>query len=657
MAGWLFDLMPNSERQSGELLTEQYTTLRRQIPLMYALMFINVLFLGIETFRDVPLGMSFGIPMALSAAIVGRTIIWVRRRSIVAMPKDVQSYLRGTIVTAAALSIIFGSWGALLFSEGDPIRSVLIALYVFVGAISCCFCLQALPLAGYFVLMFGVMPVTVRLLTSPNWSLASVGINFLIVAFLILRTLSTSYAGFKQGLQARYDMRFEQDRARAAERTAQELAYRDPLTGLENRRALTEQLDMLTARKEGPSRLDLLLLDLDRFKGVNDAHGHGVGDKLLQHVAIRMEAIVGQTGKAYRLGGDEFAITLSATTNDQDAQVIADRLIQAMAAPFSIDGFLHHISASIGISRFPADASRRETLIQYADIAMYEAKSQGRSRCRAFEPCMGQALAARAVLESEMRTDLCTDAFRPYYQPIVNLASGRIVGFEMLARWLRADGTIVSPGQFIPIVEECGLMGELMLKLLEQVCVDASAWPPELTIAINVSPVQFRDPWLSEKILAVLTRRGFPSRRISLEITENALISDPVAAQRIIESLKNQGMMLALDDFGTGYSSLQHLGMLPFDKLKIDRSFVRNVDTDDDANRMAMAMIRLADSLNLSVVAEGVESHSVLATLQQLGCQEVQGYLFGEPKGMADTTALLRNYRENMFRISPANSV
>ena len=639
MGDWLSGLVPSETRHSNELLIEQYTTLRRQIPLMYALMFINVLFLGIDTFRDVPLGMSFGIPLALSASIVARAVIWVRRRAIIATPKAVQTYLRSTVITAALLSIIFGSWGALLFSEGDPIRSVSIALYVFVGAISCCFCLQALPLAGYFVVLFGIMPVTVRLLASSSWSLTSIGINFLIVTLLILRTLSTSHAGFKKSLQARSDMRFEQDRARAAERTAQELAYQDPLTGLQNRRALVEQLDMLTARQESASQTDLLLLDLDRFKGVNDAHGHGVGDKLLQSVASRISAIVGQSGLAYRLGGDEFAVTLKST--DQAASDLADQLIQAMAMPFSIDGFLHHISASIGISQFPSNADNRDSLMQYADIAMYDAKSHGRSRCSIFEPSMGHSLAARAILESEVRTDLNTKAFRPYYQPIVNLASGQIVGFEMLARWKRADGRSVGPGEFIPIVEECGLIGELMLKLLEQVCIDAANWPSDLTIAINVSPVQFRDPWLSEKILAVLTRRGFPSRRISLEITENALISDPAAAQRIIESLKNQGMMLALDDFGTGYSSLQHLGMLPFDKLKIDQSFVRNVDTDETAYRMVMAMIRLANSLRLSVVAEGVESRSVLETLRQLGCQDAQGYLFGKPMSMADTTILL----------------
>ncbi|WP_260598566.1 putative bifunctional diguanylate cyclase/phosphodiesterase [Sphingomonas endolithica] len=627
---------------SDEFLLEQYVTLRRQIPLMYALMFINVLFLGFESFRDVPLGMSFGIPTLVSIAIIVRAALWVRRRSISAAPRDVQRYLRGTVISAAVLSIVFGVWGSLLFSEADAMRSVSISFYVFVGAISCCFCLQALPLAGYVVLLFGVMPVTIRLMISSEWSLFSVGANFLIVALLILRTLSTSHAGFKEVLQSRSDMLAEQERARAAELKAQELAYRDPLTGLDNRRALSERLDASLARPARGTQLYLFMLDLDLFKGVNDAYGHGAGDRLLQAVANRLTAIVGTLGVPYRLGGDEFAVTMELSKKAQRAAVaMADRLVREMAAPFVIDHFSHHISASIGISRYPADAATREALMQHADIAMYNAKSLGRSRHSAFEPRMGEELAARAVLEREMRAEIRTDAFHPFYQPIVDLASGRIVGFEMLARWTRADGSTVDPGRFIPVIEQCGLIGDLMLKLLEQVCIDAARWPAGLTIAINVSPIQFRDPWLSEKILAVFTRHGFPPPRISLEITENALISDPAAAQRIVESLKNQGVSLSLDDFGTGYSSIQHLRMLPFDKLKIDRSFVVNVDTDESAHRMVSAMIRLAESLQLSVIAEGVETDSVRATLHDLGCREAQGYLFGAPLAACDADELL----------------
>lgn len=642
--------VPTPVAASEDLLLGQYYALRRQIPLMYALMFINVLFLGIATFRDVPLGMSFGIPVLLSVAIVARALLWVRRRSIVVKPDEIKSYLRGTIVTAAILSMIFGAWGSVLFSEAEPIRSVSISLYVFVGAISCCFCLQALPVAGYMVLLFGVLPVTIRLFFASDWSLFSVGANFLIVALLILRTLSTNHAGFKAVLQSRADMLVEQERARAAELAAQHLAYRDTLTGLANRRALGEHLDRTLVRHGRGhgvgTHLYLFMLDLDLFKGVNDAYGHGAGDHLLKAVAQRLTTVVEPAGHAFRLGGDEFAVTLEIRENSyMMAVAMADRLVREIAAPFSIGRFSHHISASIGISCFPANAADREALMQQADIAMYDAKSGGRSRHRFFEPSMGQALAERAILERDMRADFGTDAFHPCYQPIVNLASGRIVGFEMLARWTRPDGTTVEPNRFIPIVEECGLIDELMLQLLERVCVDAAKWPADLTIAINVSPIQFRDRWLAEKILALLVRQGFSARRIGLEITENALIADPVAAQRIIKSLRNQGVSVALDDFGTGFSSIQHLRLLPFDKLKIDRSFVANVDTDKAAHRMVSAIIRLAESLELSVVAEGVENASVRDTLHRLGCQEAQGYLLGMPLNAADTDAMLRDQK------------
>jgi diguanylate cyclase (GGDEF)-like protein len=653
MFDWLSVLKARRLPESDAFLLEQYSTLRRQIPLMYALMFINVLFLGIESFRDVPFGMSFGIPILLSVAIMARALLWVRRRSTVAQPEEIRRYLRGTIITATLLSIIFGTWGALLFSEADPIRSIAISLYVFVGAISCCFCLQALPIAGYLVLTFGVMPIVIRLFVASEWSLFSVGANFLIVAVLILRTLATNHRSFKQVLQSRSDMLAEQNRAQAAEFAAQKLAYEDPLTGLANRRALSENIDSVLSVHEPREQLHLFLLDLDLFKGVNDAYGHGAGDRLLKEVAARLRSFVEPAGHIYRLGGDEFAVTLRVGEGANGiANTFADQLVREVAVPFLIDRFSHHISASVGISSFPTDSESREELLQHADIAMYDAKSRGRSRHRLYDSSMGAALVARAKLEREIRADFGSKAFRPFYQPIVDLSSGRIVGFEMLARWGRADGTMVEPSRFIPIMEECGLIDEFMLQLLEQACRDAKSWPPELTVAINLSPIQLRDPWLSERVLAVLTRHGFPARRICFEITENALLSDPEAARRIIDSLKNQGVRLALDDFGTGFSSIKHLRMLPFDKLKIDRSFVYNVDTDDGAYRVVSGIIRLAESLKLSVVAEGVESASVQHTLKALGCQYAQGYLLGVPANASDTYNLIKGRLPAAMQVS-----
>lgn len=630
--------------QSDVLLREQYRALRKQIPLMYVLMFINVVFLAFSTSGDVPLTLSLGVPALMSAAIIARTGVWLRRRTIVAPPVQIRSYLRGTIFAAAALSIMFGAWGLFLF-EANPLRSSAVALYIFVGTISCCYCLMALPIAGRFVLLFGAMPVTTRLLLSHDWQLVGIGLNFLLVAVVILRTMSTSYSGFTEVVRSRSEMDAERERARDAELRAQELAYSDALTGLPNRRALSERLDSLSMLDGSVPMLALLILDLDRFKAVNDVHGHPAGDRLLQAVAARLLDIIGDVGTAYRLGGDEFAVTMELPGRRSDPAVeLAQSIVERFAQPFVVDGLLHHIGASVGVSLAPPGSVDRETLMRQADIALYKSKERGRSQQLMFEDQMDIDVTRRSMLERDLREDINTPAFLPFYQPIVDLASGEIAGFEMLARWKRRDGKQIGPNQFIPIAEECGLVGELMFQLLEQACLDAASWYPHVTLAINVSPVQLKDPWFSEKVLAVLARTRFPAQRMTLEITENALISEPANAKRLIESLKNQGMLLALDDFGTGFSSIQHLRMLPFDKIKIDRSFVQGLKKDSEPYKMVLAITQLAASLDLSIVAEGIETESSLELIRDLGCAEAQGFLLGRPmSAQAAVEALKRD--------------
>ncbi len=631
-----------TKEQQDVLLFEQYRSLRKQIPLMYALMFINVCFLGFASYRDVPVAMSVGMPAALVVAMVVRAGLWMRRWRVPPQPDTIRIYLKSTIAIAAILSSVFGGWGLLLFTEADPARSASVALYIFLGSISCAYCLQALPTAGRLVLLFGAAPVTLRLFIATDPYLNLIGINFVFVAGFILWTLSTSFIGFSEVLISRGEMQTEQLRARLAEQKAHELAYLDPLTSLPNRRALEERLDKLSADHPEKTPLGLMMIDLDMFKSVNDVHGHAVGDQLLKDVAKRLSRLVGTAGCAYRLGGDEFAVTIELSGDDFDpVRSTAHRIIQEVSTPFTIEGFVHHIGASIGISLFPRDATDRLTLMRRADIALYKAKEHGGSQHRAFEQHMDAEIRRRATLERELRADLNRDAFHPRYQPIVNLASGDVVGFEMLARWERADGRRVGPDQFIPVAEECGLIQELMLKLLHQACSDAGAWDPQLTISVNVSPVQLKDTWFSEKLLAVLTRNGFPPSRIALEITENALIVEPANAKVIIESLKNQGMLIGLDDFGTGYSSVQHLRMLPFDKIKIDRSFISDFQTSADSRKMVLAMIGLASNLDMTVIAEGIESAEVAECLRQLGCAEGQGFYFGKAMTAAQVDEFL----------------
>lgn len=644
MLRWLLPLRSPASRPTDELLAEQYAALRQQIPLMYGLMFVDIIFLAVSSFDDVSLTMSLVVPLALSIVIAVRAGLWLSRRTIAAPPTNIRRYFRGTIIAAAVLSLAFGGWGLMLFEQADPRRSMSVALYVFVGTISCCYCLLTLPLAGRLVLLLGAMPVTIQLLASGDWQLIGTGANFIIVAVLILRTMSTSYAGFTEVVRSRSDMQTERERARGAEHRAQELAYRDALTGLKNRRALSEQLDAFGFQDRSATHLALLVLDLDRFKAVNDVHGHPAGDRLLKAVVARLIEIVDGIGSVYRLGGDEFAIIVEISGPDSgSAAMLAQTLVDRLAAPFELDGLNHHIGASVGIAIRHRNDVDREGLMRQADIALYKAKEGGRSQHRTFENKMDVEITRRSVLERDLRDDIKSSAFLPFYQPIVNLASGQIASFEMLARWNRSDGEEIGPTHFIPIAEECGLVGELMLKLFDQACLDAAAWGPGITLAVNVSPIQLKDPWFSEKVLAVLRRTGFPAQRVTLEITENALIAEPTNAKRLIQSLKNQGMLLALDDFGTGFSSIQHLQMLPFDKLKIDRSFVQRLERHSQSYKMVLAITRLAASLGVDVIAEGIEDGSALEIIRELGCAEGQGFYFGRPMDAKGSVQALRS--------------
>ena len=622
------------------ILIEQFRALRRQIPFMYALTVVNAIFLGFALHGAVSPWLNVATPAVLTLAALARASVWLRRRDEQPSPDAIRSYLKGTFVAATVLSIAFGAWGLLLFEQVEMLGRTCIALYTFIGVVSCSYCLQSLPRAGRLVVICGTMPITVRLLFSGSWFLGGLGMDLVFVGILLMRMLADNHRGFIEVVSSRADMAAEQVRARTAEQHAHRLAYHDPLTGLPNRRALEEGLHAVLADETCEPRGSLLIVDLDRFKAINDVHGHAAGDHLLRKAARRLSICVGAGGETYRLGGDEFAIVLRDGDREFSCDV-AQKIVGTMAEPFQMEELVHHIGASVGIALFPHDGQARETLMRRADVALYKAKQLGRSQYRAFEPAMDAEIRRRLVLEGELREDLAEARFVPHYQPIVDLASGRITGFELLARWARADGADVGPDQFIPIAEECGLTTQLMLTLLEKACVDARVWDPRLTLAINISPAQLKEPGLSERLLDVLRRLEFPPQRLEVEITEDALIVDEISARSTIEALKRCGIRVALDDFGTGYSSIQHLRMIRIDKIKIDRSFVQAMARDAEAMRIIRAIIGLASSLGLPVTAEGIEDLQAAAFLQSLGCNHGQGYLFGRPMPKQEVDLLL----------------
>lgn len=428
---------------------------------------------------------------------------------------------------------------------------------------------------------------------------------------------------------------------------AERLAARDLLTGFLNRRSLAEEGEAMRLRgTRRSSAMALLVLDVDHFKTVNDLHGHATGDVLLRQIAAEMSTLLPQVSLAARLGGDEFACAFLFDPAHPDVvDRIADTIVTRLANPFRTDGIQLHISVSMGIARSDTDCPSFETLLRAADIAMYAAKEQGRNRYAWFDRSMEQALQVRNALETGLRTAIPNGEIVPYFEQQVDLTSGRLSGFEVLARWEHPTRGLIMPEAFIRIAEETGMIADLSLSVMRQAFAAARDWDPALTLSLNISPWQLKDPWLAQKIIKLLTETGFPARRLEVEITESALFDNLPLAQSIVGSLKNQGIRLALDDFGTGYSSLAHLRALPFDRIKIDRSFVASILDNAESAAIVNAIARLGDSLNLPTTAEGIEDAHVEERLRALGCAKGQGYLYGRPLNLAGVRRLLSERR------------
>ena len=416
------------------------------------------------------------------------------------------------------------------------------------------------------------------------------------------------------------------------------LARRDPLTGLANRAFLLEQLDQALARlrRHGES-FSLFFLDLDQFKVVNDAFGHAVGDDLLIAVAKRLKAATRETDLVARLGGDEFAIVQAHVADQkEDAIILANRLLDTVTTPYDIDNHRLSIETSIGIALAEADCADPAELLKTADIALYKAKAGGRNAYRFFEPAMHIELRNRHARESDLRNAICRGEFDVYYQPVINTATGAVHGFEALARWHHPHMGVIKPEDFIPLAEETGVVVPLGEMILRKACADAAAWRGNVNVAVNVSPVQIRKGHLVDCVTSALVDSGLTPQRLEIEITESVLIQKDERSLAVLHELRSLGIAIVLDDFGTGYSSLGYLQMFPFDRIKIDKSFVSDLSKRADSAAIVCAITGLARNLNIAVTAEGVETQDQMELLRAAGCTEMQGFLFSRPRPLAE---------------------
>ena len=424
------------------------------------------------------------------------------------------------------------------------------------------------------------------------------------------------------------------------------LAHHDTLTALPNRTTFRERLQQVLERPENACAL--LFLDLDRFKPVNDMLGHPVGDVVLQATASRIKAQLRKSDFVARLGGDEFAVLLERTDGPGDAEALCDRLIHEISQPLLVNGQQIGIGASVGIAFGPYHGSDPDTLLRNADLALYRAKQTGRGCHRIFEAEMEQVFQMRRLLEQDLRKALIADEFLVHYQPVMDIAHGRITGVEALLRWESPSRGRVSPADFIPFAEEVGLMPEIGDWVLRTACRDALAWPEDMTISVNLSPTQFRRGELAERVAMALAHSGLPATRLELEVTETAMIDDVDHATSILNELRALGVRVALDDFGTGYSSLSFLRNLPFNRIKIDRSFVQDLGVKPEATAIVRAVTAMCHSLNVAVTAEGVETKHQIRLLEEQGCPEVQGFLISRPCPASEVLAWLGKSAERL---------
>ncbi|MEM6584541.1 MAG: EAL domain-containing protein, partial [Pseudomonadota bacterium] len=485
-----------------------------------------------------------------------------------------------------------------------------------------------------------VLPDVVRAITSGKGAPSHLLVNALLLNIALV------VFSWRRYRQLREEIAFREE----AERQARKLSATDPLTGCLNRRAMTANSESLRRKANALGRaLAFVMIDADNFKQINDMHGHLVGDQVLVEFAQRIKSVLPKEAHLARLGGDEFAFAMTYDPAEPErVEDIVIRIYEKMAAPIETKSNTIEIAVSIGMATDHGQhglnplIKNADALMQYADIAMYHAKKQGKNRFFWFEDSMESELRFRNELETGIRRGLAEGEFEPFYEQQIDVETGEIVGFEMLARWRSPTLGLVNPEIFIPIAEEIGVISDLSDQLMDRAFSDAREWAERLTLAINISPIQLRDPWFAQKLLKRLVEANFPPQRLEIEITESCLHENIGMVRSMITSLRNQGVRVSLDDFGTGYSSLEQLRSLPFDRLKIDRSFISELSANENGSHVVDAIVSLGRGLKMPITAEGIEDETILNALKRMGDIKGQGYLYGKPEPASDVRERLK---------------
>jgi diguanylate cyclase (GGDEF)-like protein len=626
------------DAENHELMDAQLAAFSRQVPLLYFILSVNSIALASTHFGVAPISLTVVFPGILVGACALRCLIWLRRYGRTVEPEQAARTLRATVMLGGVLGVAFLAWALSLFPYGDASRHGHILFFVGITVVSCIFCLMHVRPAALTLTGTVIAPFVVFLLASGEMVQIAIGMNLLLVTVAMIYILiicSRQFAAMVNG---------EVETRRLGNENFR-LANVDSLTDLPNRRQFFHRLSLLAkqASTEG-RRFAVGVLDLDGFKAVNDLYGHGVGDRVLQEAGQRLLAFADGSQFMARLGGDEFGIIVDADLDAEAVIAVGEKVCSAFDAPFSVAGIVAKIGGSVGFALAPDAGMTAELLYERADYALYHAKAKYRGQPVIFSREHEVEIRKLSTIEHTLRSIDLDAELSLHFQPIVNVGTGRLIGFEALARWHNSELGNVPPDLFIAVAERTELIGTITQVLLRKALAAATAWPEDLILSFNLSMRDLVSHATILQIVSIIEGSGIDPRRIIIELTETALMQDYDQVQESLGILRSMGLKVALDDFGSGQSSLSYVHQLSLDKIKIDRGFIRNIATQENARNIVKTVIDLCRNLKFECVVEGVETAEQAEIIGLLGCSTMQGYYFAKPMPQGEIEAFIANH-------------
>jgi diguanylate cyclase (GGDEF)-like protein len=618
-------------RTSEALAREQYRALSKQIPVLYCVVIINCMFMAYAIRGSVDMLLTFSFPAIAAPMMLIRLFVWRRRakKNVELDISTIRKLLWGNVIATTIVAFLLGNWAVAIMYSAPKEYFAYIPLFVILSMITCVYCLKALPAAAYSVMFTGTSYVAVAMLMTADVKLIAITANIALVAGLIIYMVGSEFEQLRHLVDSRSVM--VEQRA-----DARRLANRDPLTDMPNRRAF---LDTLFSQKRIASNkpVSIVMIDMNGFKPINDTYGHAAGDELLINMGRCLSAVVENTGMVARLGGDEFAVLF---TNGEDAEWAykqAQLMIYEIQKPIMIQQHEIRMGAAFGIAHQSSMPNDPMELMQDADIALYKAKQNKFSAISLFENSMAESVRRRTLIEQALSDENQMDQIKLHFQPIFALADGAHVGFEALARWEHPDLGTITPTEFIGAAERNGLATKVTVHLFQQAIRVAKLWDNNKRLSFNISGSGLGASHLDKIIGGILKAEQFDPERLSIEVTETALLRDTDAVQKVLSRLQSIGVRIALDDFGAGYASIGYLQEMHFDDIKLDGSLINNIVTNARSRELLIGVLHLCKAVGADVTAEMVESNEQLELLKTLPITNIQGYLLGMPVPADDT--------------------